>query len=105
MLAVIGQTWLDPPNPIGKRRIDSERDWVRIEIESALQRHRSIIPLLLDDAQMPDEVSLPDSLRELAFRQACRLRERTFDADVQRLIAALREHMGRTQTNSETLSG
>ena len=94
MLAVIGPNWLDPDRPSGKRRIDSKKDWVRIEIESALQRHRLVVPLLLDETKMPDERALPDSLRELAFRQGCTLRESSFETDVQSLAEKLREHIG-----------
>jgi hypothetical protein len=91
MLPIIGSAWLDPPKPIGERRIDSSKDWVRVEIESALQRHRSVIPVLLDDTQILHEESLPDSLRQLSFLQACRLRESTFDADMGPLVNSLRK--------------
>lgn len=94
MMVVIGESWLDPANPEGQRRIDSEEDSVRIEIESALQRHRWIMPVLLDDTRMPREKMLPESLRELAFRQACTLRERSFEADIQPVIKALRDRIG-----------
>jgi len=44
------------------------------------------LPLLLDDAKMPDEASLPDSLRELAFLHAYTVRENTFERDLNGLI-------------------
>ncbi len=91
MLALIGPTWLKRYK--GTRRIDSENDWVRIEIESALQRHRLVIPVLLDDATMPRDTSLPESLRELAYRQAYTLRESTFERDVMGLIEQVRAHV------------
>jgi TIR domain-containing protein len=91
MLALIGPTWLKRNK--GTRRIDSENDWVRIEIESALQRHRLVIPVLLDDATMPRDTSLPESLRELAYRQAYTLRESTFERDVTGLIEQVRAHV------------
>ena len=78
------------------RRLDSESDWVRIEIESALQRHRVVLPVLLDDAKMPDEASLPDSLRELAFLHAYTVRENTFERDLNGLIDQLRVHVTET---------
>ena len=92
ILVVIGPKWLDPPKPRGKRRIDSKNDWVRIEIESALQRHRIVMPVLLDNARMPDAKVLPKSLRELAFRQGLTLRYSTFETEVQRLVDELRGH-------------
>jgi len=96
MLALIGSTWLRQSDASGRRRLDSESDWVRIEIESALQRHRVVLPVLLDDAKMPDEASLPDSLRELAFRHAYTVRENTFERDLNGLIDQLRVHVTET---------
>jgi hypothetical protein len=96
MLVLVGPSWLDPPKKIGKRRIDSKADWVRIEIEAALQRHRLIVPLLLDEARMPDAGLLPESLRELAFRQGKTLHESTFDADLKSVIEDLREYLRKT---------
>jgi hypothetical protein len=92
MLVIIGSTWL-MADPTGKRRIDSETDWVRIEVESALQRHRVVLPILLDDARMPDPTALPESLRQLAFNQAYNVRENTFERDVNGLIQHLRAHL------------
>ena len=97
MLALIGSTWLHQSDVSGRRRLDSESDWVRIEIESALQRHRVVIPVLLDSAKMPEAASLPDSLRELAFLHAYAVRENTFERDLNGLIDQLREHVSLTK--------
>jgi TIR domain len=96
MLALIGSTWLHQSDASGRRRLDSEGDWVRIEIESALQRHRVVIPVLLDGAKMPEAASLPESLRELAFLHAYAVRESTFERDVSGLIDQLRAHVTET---------
>jgi hypothetical protein len=53
MLALIGADWLDRSRTVGERRTDSENDWVRIEIEAALQRHRVVLPVLLDERRCP----------------------------------------------------
>ena len=91
MLALIGATWLKRSK--GTRRIDSENDWVRIEIESALQRHRVVIPVLLDNATMPADTSLPESLRGFAYRQAYPLRESDFERDMKGLIEHVRVYV------------
>jgi hypothetical protein len=93
MLAVMGPTWFDPPLPVGERKIDSQASWVRMEIESALQRHKLIVPVVLDDSPGPEKAPLPEPLSELAFRQACRLREESFEADMGRLVKQLRSHV------------
>src|SRR5215475_11318758 len=51
VIVVIGDAWLAQVD--GKRRIDDENDYVRIEIESALRRKIPIIPILTRDAPHP----------------------------------------------------
>src|ERR1700735_4638164 len=38
LLAVIGQQWLESADEFGKRRLDDEGDYLRLEIASALRR-------------------------------------------------------------------
>jgi hypothetical protein len=52
LLAVIGPRWLTVEGDSG-RRLDDPQDWVRLEIEAAIQRRVRIIPVLIDDARMP----------------------------------------------------
>lgn len=68
LMAVLGPTWLNATDEAGDRRIDSPQDFVRIELESALKRKIPVIPLLVNDAQMPSEAELPDDLKDLAYR-------------------------------------
>ena len=93
LLAIIGSTWLTQSDASGRRRLDDENDFVRAEIESAFQRHRVVLPVLLDNADMPEADSLPASLRGLAFKQAYSVREHTFERDMDGLIALLRPHV------------
>jgi hypothetical protein len=71
LLAIIGPNWLDGPEEKG--RLNDESDWVRIEIETALAKKVPVIPVLIDQAQMPKAKELPEPLRELAFHQAAKL--------------------------------
>jgi len=90
MFVVIDANWLDPNADFGKRRIDNEDDWVRIEIESALQRHLPVVPLLLDDTPILEVDVLPDSLQGLAYMQARHVRADDFAVDMERIIEELR---------------
>src|SRR5947209_6983867 len=47
LLAIIGDKWLTVSQN-GQRRLDDPRDFVRIEIETALMRGIPVIPVLLD---------------------------------------------------------
>jgi WD domain, G-beta repeat len=90
MLAVIGPGWIDAADPkTGQRRLDNTFDFVCVEIREALKRGIPVVPVLFDDAPMPDAEALPEDLRRLVRRQAEFVQFRTFDADVARLMRRL----------------
>ena len=89
LIAVIGKDWLQVTDEQGNRRLESEQDFVRIEIESALQRDIAVIPVLVQGASMPSPSDLPESLQALAYRNAIPVRpDPDFHRDVDRLIRA-----------------
>ncbi len=74
VLVMIGRQWLTMTDPQGQRRLDDPRDWVRVEISSALvQPNVRVIPVLVRGAAMPAESELPDDLKELCWRNALEL--------------------------------
>jgi hypothetical protein len=89
LIAVIGKTWLNATDEAGARRLDSPEDFVRIEIESALQQKKRVIPVLVNDATMPRSTELPESLKAFARCNAVRLTHERFRADTQSLVKAL----------------
>jgi hypothetical protein len=90
VLGVIGNRWLESIGESGKRRLDDARDFVRIEIESALRRNIPVVPLFVQDAEMPDDEGLPTALQELAYRNGMTIgRDPHFHSDVDRLIKSL----------------
>jgi len=90
-LAIIGKGWLDVRTPEGARRIDDPRDWVRLELETALKTPGlQVVPVLVNDAVIPSEKDLPDSLRALSGLNAARVRrDPDFHVDMERLINAI----------------
>ena len=89
---MIGDAWLSLSRPDGTRRIDDPDDFVRIEIEAALGRNIPIIPVLIGNASIPQAEELPESLRELAYRQGLRVRPNPdFRHDVERLIRGIED--------------
>lgn len=90
LLAVIGPDWLSVKNPkTGKRRLDDPKDFVRIEIASALKRGVAVAPVLLDGVELPEPEDVPEDIRPLLGRQGVEVTRMNFDADVQRLITGL----------------
>lgn len=90
LVAVIGPQWLRLTDDHGQRRIDQEKDWVRLEIDRALQRRIHLIPVILKDtphdARMPKPYELPESIRPLAYLQKIDLSQRRLFADVAALM-------------------
>src|SRR5271163_766568 len=98
LLAVIGPHWLDAHDQAGNRRLDSDKDYVRIELASALKRDIVVIPVLVDGAVMPPEESLSEDLRPLARRHALELRHTRFNADADAIMHALETVVPRRRT-------
>lgn len=88
LLALIGRRWLVAERE-GKRRLDDPSDYVRLEIAAALERHTLVVPILMEDTRMPSREELPDSLAELADRNALRLTDDTWNDGVNRLVEAV----------------
>lgn len=89
LLALIGQDWLDIAGPDGSRRLDDPDDFVRLEIEAALQRKVLLIPILVEGALMPRGDELPPSIAPLVRRQALELSPNRFRADTDRLLEVI----------------
>ena len=89
-LAIIGDHWLDATDDTGKNRLNDPQDFVRVEIESALEQDIPVIPLLVRGAKMPEEGDLPASLRKLVYKNGIPIRpDPDFHRDMDRLISAL----------------
>lgn len=96
LLAVIGRDWIGTGEPGGARRIDDPTDFVRVEIESAIQRDIPVIPLLVNRAAMPRPEQLPTEIAALAYRNGMPIRhDPDFRTDVTRLCHELRQDLER----------
>jgi hypothetical protein len=91
-LVIIGNHWAGGGlGASGETRLDSPRDLVRIEVEVALARKGvTVIPVLVMGAPMPEENTLPPTLRGLADINAVSIRgDPDFPRDVERLIQGI----------------
>lgn len=89
LLAIIGPTWLETRDNAGDLRLNSEADYVRLEIATALHRDISVIPVLVRGARMPNADELPESIRDLAYRNAVELTHARWKSDVQVMIRSI----------------
>jgi hypothetical protein len=89
-LAIIGPWWLTASDETGNSRLAQHGDFVRLEIETALDREIPLVPVLVDGAVMPRAAELPPSIAALAFRNGVQVRhDPDFHSDVSRLIRGL----------------
>lgn len=91
MLVIIGPRWLTVREPNeGAPRIDNPNDFVRVEVELAIQNNVPIIPILVQEATMPAADDLPASLTSLAYRNAVKVRPNPdFQGDMIRVIKGI----------------
>lgn len=93
MLVVIGERWTCGTGSSAVNRLDDPEDFVRIEVEAALQRpETTVIPVLVGKVTMPSRQNLPPSLQPVTKRQAVRIDEAAdFDHHITRLTNELKK--------------
>ena len=111
VFALIGQTWLVRGSS-GRARLFEPDDWVRLELETAMQRDLRIVPLLIGNAVVPPPQALPASLVGIAERQSYGLRDAHFAEDVRNVISRVdctsdteREYLGAARRRREDRFG
>jgi hypothetical protein len=89
LVALIGPQWVTAADPDGRRRLRDPNDFVRLEIQAALERDVRLIPILVEGAPMPRVRDLPRQLAGLARRNAMTMRHESFPYDAERLVTAI----------------
>ena len=84
LLAVVGPHWRNSIH-----RLREPEDYVRAEIEMALQSDVLVIPVLVGGAAVPTRDELPEAIAGLAGRQAHEITDNRWDYDVQTLAEDL----------------
>jgi TIR domain len=86
LVALIGLKWVTLADEEGCRRIDDPDDYVRFEIQAALERDVRVIPVLVDGARPLQQQQLPAELQKLARLQALELSYGRYDYDADQLL-------------------
>jgi|GEM_PF-1555432 len=102
LLVIIGRRWLDCTDRAGQRRLDDPRDFIRLEVGTALRRNIRVIPVLVQDAAMPGEGDLPDDLKLLARRNAIEINDTHWDSDLAQLVETLVRVLGESAAPAPT---
>jgi hypothetical protein len=89
-LALIGRSWLTTLKEREAVTAGAPEDYVALELSMALDRWPGrVIPVLLQDAEMPGEEWLPRRIVKLAQFQAFAIRPLSFEQDAKQLLAGL----------------
>jgi formylglycine-generating enzyme required for sulfatase activity len=89
VIAVIGKTWAAMVDEEGVRRLDDPRDFVRLELATALRLGVRVIPTLVGGARFPRTSEIPAALQELGRRNALEIHDTDFHQNAAKLIATL----------------
>jgi hypothetical protein len=90
VLAIIGPGWLAPTTASGKPRLFDADDYVRLELQRALERDARVIPVLVGGAPLPAPGELPEDIRKISQRQAVVLHDESWHEDIDSLVRSLR---------------
>jgi TIR domain len=96
LVALIGKRWVGSETG-GASRLDNARDYVRLEVSTALARDIRVIPVLVDGMTMPHEDSLPSPVQLIIRRNAIEISNTRFNYDVEQLITAVRKILDETE--------
>jgi hypothetical protein len=97
LLVIIGPHWATLSRDGASPRIAEPGDFVRLELETGLQREDvTVIPVLVAGARMPAPEMLPNAIRALARRNALELSDSRWQYDMQRLLSTLETLLANT---------
>jgi hypothetical protein len=107
LIVLVCKQWLCAHDKFCRRRLDMRDDWVRREIRTAIAREScKIIPILLDDAQLPDEMeALPRDIAPLLRRQRISISQATSEHDIDRLLDEIEKSGFRRLADSPSQGG
>ena len=89
MLVVIGPNWLrDDQEGFGPA------ESIRAELAYAFESSRPVVPVLVDNARLPDAELLPDEVRQLRDIRFLEIRQEYFDEDMDGLADNIRSLAG-----------
>ena len=88
-LVLIAKVWTNATDAAGGRQLHQATDWVRQEIETALKRGITVIPVLLDGTAVPQKSHLPPSLHGLLDLQMVPLSLKRFGPETDELAEEL----------------
>jgi hypothetical protein len=89
LLVVIGPDWTSEES---LRGLHEKGDWVKMEIETALQRKSvKVLPILVGNIKLPEEEALPEPLKPVVRKKAYSLTHDRWEDDCRKLCGILKD--------------
>ena len=101
-VVVITPDWATVADAKGRRRLDDPKDFVRVEVGTALQQGELVVPVLVKGASMPSADALPPDLGALSAKQALTMTDAHWEDGMDRLIAAIEPHFPKPDASGAT---
>lgn len=97
LIALIGERWLADEK--GRERLRDPKDFVRLELETALRGNVTVVPVTMETVKVPAADKLPGDLKALADYNAYPLTDVRWDYDVKHLIGVLKKAIGERESS------
>lgn len=100
VISLVGREWLAALDKTNYPPGEVTKDFVRFEIAEALRRNVPVLPVLLDDASMPNSDQLPMEMQGLLRRHAMDLHSKRFPEEAAAISKQLRKILAETQKDN-----
>jgi WD40 repeat protein len=101
LVALIGRQWATLADEEGNRRLDNPGDYVRFEVQTALERAIRVIPVLVDGASPLRQQQLPAELHKLARLNAHKLTYDRYQHDADQLMDLIQRVLARVRDQED----
>lgn len=93
-IPVIDEEWGNIKNHrTGEPRLFMQNDFLVFEMERALLQEKNIIPILVENSNMPSADNLPPSIQSFIAYNAKRLKHESWQRDIEDLFGTLSKHL------------
>ncbi len=89
VIMIVGDKWLEM---LRQKEADEDRDFVRIELQTAMQQRKPVLPICINNAPFPARRDMPPDLKPLCDINAAILSDgRSFYDEIERTIHAMEQ--------------
>jgi hypothetical protein len=92
LLVLIEKNWASVTDAQGRLRLNQRDDPMRLEVADGLRVGATVIPILLENADMPGETELPEEIRAMADLNALKLRDGDWEHDIDTICGLLEKN-------------